>query len=239
MRGSGTASALRSAFDAPSRFHCLSKSASWLKLCGISLLIREGWLYSLWCTGAGLKQKLLPLAFFLRAHNIGSDCFLAGHCRCNLRIRLIDSHKGSVDPRILKFALASIVLDRRLSRLHLRTRLRYLCQVVAILQFGNRVSLAHLLEVGNPDIPNDASDLCAKRRKVSTHVSVIRYLLASTTFPSIPVPSDRDYQSSRKQQHQRGGGILLPFRPRGRCGNVLQLSCGHRSPCGDGRSSHW
>src|SRR5258707_9450399 len=236
MRGSGTASALRSAFDAPSRFHCLSKSASWLKLCGISLLIRDGLLYSLWCTGAGLKQNLLPLAFFLRAHNIGADRFLAGHCRCNLRIRLFDSRKGSADPRILKFALASIVLDRSLRRFDRCIRLRYLCQVVAILRFGTRVSLAHLLKVGNPDIPNDAGDLRAKRRKVSTHGGIIRYLLASTTFPSIPVPSDRDYQSSRKQQHQRGGSILLPFRPRWRCGSVLQLSCGHRSRCGDGRS---
>src|SRR5260370_4959539 len=234
MRGSGTASAFRSAFDAPSRFHCLSKSASWLKLCGIFLLFSDGLLYSLWCTGAGLKQNLLPLAFFLRAHNIGADCFLAGHCRCNLRIRLRDSRKGSVGPRILKFALASIVLDRSLRPFHRCVRLRCLCQVVAILQFGNRFSPAHLLEVGNPDIPNDASDLRAKRRKVSTHVSVIRYLLASTTFPSIPVPSDRDHQSSRKQQHQRGGGVLLPFRPSRSRGSVLQLSCVHRSGCGDG-----
>src|SRR2546429_4204958 len=43
------------------------------------------------------SQNLLPLAFFLRAHNIGADCFLAGHCSCNLRS---EEHTSELQSRL-------------------------------------------------------------------------------------------------------------------------------------------
>jgi hypothetical protein len=83
----------------------------------------------------------------LGAHDVGLDGLFATLRGSDLSVSLVDSGKGSRNARILKVALATIVLDGSLCGFHGGARLRYLRQVIAVFQFHKQVSLTDLLEV--------------------------------------------------------------------------------------------
>src|SRR5437762_5685525 len=180
----------------------------------------------------GLKKRFLSPAFVLGAHHISSYGLLGLLSCCDLRFCLIDSGESAFDTRILKLALASIVFNRSLRSRDRRSCLCYLGLVIVIFQLNQKVSLMHLLEVGDLDIPNYPGNLRAERRQVPPHVGVVRHLLDSAALPGIPVPRDRGYHGSRKQDDQHGSSIGQPFRLVGWCGSGGDRGRRYISLCG-------
>src|SRR5437667_3014707 len=172
----------------------------------------------------GLKKRFLSPAFVLGAHHISSYGLLGLLSCCDLRFCLIDSGESAFDTRILKLALASIVFNRSLRSRDRRSCLCYLGLVIVILQLNQKVSLMHLLEVRDLYVPNDPRNFGAERCEVAPHVGVVRHLLDSAALPGIPVPRDRGYHGSCKQDDHDRGSILLPLRLAGLCWGVLRVS---------------
>ena len=83
----------------------------------------------------------------------------------------------------MQLALPPVVLDRRRCCLDRRACLRYLRLIVVVLQFEEEVALTHLLEVGDLNISDDASDLRTERRKIATNVCIVRDLLDPSPLP--------------------------------------------------------
>jgi hypothetical protein len=63
----------------------------------------------------------------------------------------------------------------------------------------------HLLVIGNLHVANDADNLRAEWRQVSVNVGVVDDLFRSCSFPRVPIPCERDDQSSDQQYDQDGG----------------------------------
>jgi hypothetical protein len=127
----------------------------------------------------GLEESFLSAAFVLGAGDISLDSFLALlRCR-DLGARLIDSCEGPVDPCILKVALSPIVYNGSVCGRDRRLRLRYLRFVIVVFQLNKKVSLVDLLKVYDSYFPNYPRNLSAERRKIPSHVRVVRDLLVA------------------------------------------------------------
>src|ERR1700756_5123739 len=146
-----------------------------------------------------LIKPFLALPFRLGTHQPGFDSVFTGLRRRDLRLSLIDSCKGSLYAGILQLTLPKVVVDSSPGGFHACARLRYLCLIVAVLQFNQEVSFVYLLIIRNDHASNDPGYLRTERGEIAANICVIGNLFNMPAFPGIPVPGNSDEDCEREQ----------------------------------------
>src|SRR5580658_4011693 len=102
----------------------------------------------------------------------------------------------------------------------------------------------HGLKVGYSYVPNDASNLGAQRREITSNVSIVCYLFDPASLPGVPVSDDGENDCRGQKHHQQRCPVLLPIRSLER-GNVVRVNrfdgrkCRFRRLCWDGTRWFW
>ena len=142
-----------------------------------------------------LIKALLALPFRSGTHQPSFDGVLARLRRRDLGLSLIDSRKGPLNAGVLQLTLAKVVVDSRPGGLYARARLRYLCLIIAVLQFNQQVPFVYLLIIGDGYISNYAGNFRTERGEIAANISVIGNLFDVPAFPGVPVPGNSDQDS--------------------------------------------
>src|SRR6266567_8289676 len=157
-----------------------------------ALVVGYGGLHLLLRRRMSLIQPLLALAFRVGTNQVRSYCFFSSFSSGDLRLCLIDTGERFRYTRVLQLALPTVVFDGSTGSLNCCTGLVYLCLVIVVLQFDDKLALVYSLKVGHMNRAHDAGHLGAQRCKVAADVSIISYLFDLAALPRIPVASDSD-----------------------------------------------
>src|SRR5262249_42462241 len=176
----------------------------------VALLVCHSLLHFLRSRGLSLDKPLLPVAFGARTHHVCPGCLFASLRRRDLGLGLIDSGECLLNTCMLKFALATIVLQRSFGCFHGSNGLCDLGLEVVILQLDQKISLVYLLEIRNFHVFDDAGYFRAKRREIATHIGIVGHLLDSSSLPCIPVTRDRGDDCDCQQDHHNRRHVFLP-----------------------------